>query len=108
MHVHYRMTAFVAVLASVCTLPGCAAYQQCGFHGCPGDAQLARAVQAQIDEHPALTAPNMVRAQVIGGVAYLTGELNTDQERYTAEEVARQVPGVKQVVDSIFLSNVGR
>jgi len=45
--------------------------------------------------------------RVHGGVVYLTGTVTTDLQRETAENVARQVPGVAQVINSIALSYGG-
>jgi osmotically-inducible protein OsmY len=41
-------------------------------------------------------------------VVYLYGQVDTEQERATAESLARQVAGVRRVVDSINFSNVAR
>jgi osmotically-inducible protein OsmY len=39
---------------------------------------------------------------------YLTGQVATDLQRQTAESVAREVPGVGEVVNSIAISFEGR
>jgi osmotically-inducible protein OsmY len=84
---------------------GCAAYEKCGFQGCPGDAQLSAEVQALIAQHPALQPPNLIYVQTLDHVVYLNGMVNTGAERLLAEAVARTAPGVRRVVDSITESN---
>jgi len=85
-------------------LQGCAAYEKCGFHGCPGDAQIGSDVQGLFSQHPVLMPPNLIRVQVLDHVVYLTGIVDTDLERKIASDVAAQAPGVTQVVTSIGLS----
>ena len=59
-------------------------------------------------QYPALQAPNLIRVQTTDHVVYLYGEVNTELERSTAESVARAVPGVTRVVDSISFDYAGR
>jgi osmotically-inducible protein OsmY len=75
-------------------LPGCATYNKCGFHGCPGDAGITVKVEAQLQRYPALEAPNSVRAQTLDRVVYLYGLV--------------EAAGGARVVDSIAISNLGR
>jgi BON domain len=84
---------------------GCAAYEKCGFQGCPGDAKLSAEVQALIAQHPALQPPNLIYVQTLDHVVYLSGMVDTGTERQLAEAVARTAPGVKRVVNSIAESN---
>jgi osmotically-inducible protein OsmY len=95
--------AFGCFLANA--VAGCAAYEKCGFQGCPGDAQLSVEVQALIAQHPALRPPNLIYVQTLDHVVYLNGMVNTGAERMLAEAVARTAPGVRRVVDSIAESN---
>ena len=101
-----RLLAFAAILTGV--LSGCATYQKCGLTGCPGDAQITADIQALIRQHPAIEAPNTVRVSTIDRVVYLYGQVDTEQERATAESLAHQVAGVRRVVDSINFSNTTR
>lgn len=82
-------------------LSGCATYLKCGYAGCPGDAEITLNLEALIQQHPALEAPNSVRVQTADHVVYLYGQVNTEAERSEAEALAHQVPGVGKVVDSI-------
>jgi osmotically-inducible protein OsmY len=95
--------AFGLFLANA--VAGCAAYEKCGFQGCPGDAQLSAEVQALIAQHPALQPPNLIYVQTLDHVVYLSGMVDTGTERLLAEAVARTAPGVRRVVNSIAESN---
>jgi osmotically-inducible protein OsmY len=98
--------AVTGVLAGA--LPACAVYSKCGFAGCAGDAKISADVRALMNHYPALEAPNSIRVQSLDHVVYLYGQVDTDLERSTAESVARAIPGVTRVVDSISLSYAGR
>jgi osmotically-inducible protein OsmY len=87
---------------------GCATFDKCGWHGCPGDAGITARVEAQLELYPALEAPNSVRAQTLDHVVYLYGLVDTDLERQLAESVAMQAAGGARVVDSIAVNNLGR
>jgi osmotically-inducible protein OsmY len=97
--------------AAALSLSACASYQDlhdCGWHGCPGDAQLTQAVKARLDEHVELRAPNQVYVQTLHRVVYLSGQVATDLQRQIAQSVAHQTTGVKQVVNNIALPYEGR
>jgi osmotically-inducible protein OsmY len=85
------------------TLGGCAAYEKCGFGGCPGDADLSAAVESAFKGHDALQPPNLIRVQTLNRTVYLYGLVDTDIQRLMAEDLAKQVPGVTKVVNSISL-----
>jgi len=53
-------------------------------------------------------AANSVRVQTVDQVVYLNGQVDTELQRELAESLARVVPGVKRVVNSINLSYEGR
>jgi osmotically-inducible protein OsmY len=107
-----RPTANVVALAVAgvlaAALPACAVYSKCGFAGCAGDATIAADVRALMNHYPELETPNSIRVQSLDHVVYLYGQVDTDLERSTAESVARAIPGVTRVVDSISLSYAGR
>ena len=101
----------LALLASAAALCGCAAYdayRKCGTRGCSGDAQITREVEAQLDEHPQLLAPNLVYVQTLDGVVYLSGQVATELQREEAVLAARGAPGARRVVDNIALPYTGR
>lgn len=97
-----------ASLVLTAALPGCAAYQKCGFGGCPGDAKLASAVRTAFETHPELGPPNLLTVQSVNQVVYLYGLLDTDFQRQMAEAVAHRAPGVTKVINSIGLSGNSR
>jgi osmotically-inducible protein OsmY len=101
-----RIGTFALVLMAA--LSGCATYRKCGFSGCPGDAQNTAEIEALIRQHPVIEAPNSVRVNTVDHVVYLYGQVNNEQERATAESLAHQVAGVRQVVDSISFGPQGR
>ena len=83
---------------------GCAAFDKCGFGGCPGDAKITADVQWLFEQHPALEPPNLLSVQTLDRVVYLNGLVDTDLERQLAESVAHEAPGVAKVVNSIGIS----
>jgi osmotically-inducible protein OsmY len=99
-----QLTALAFALLLAGALPGCAVYSKCGFRGCPGDAEITAQVRAMFGRYPALEPPNQVGVQTLDHVVYLSGVVNTDLERQMAESAAREVEGVKRVVNSIGLS----
>lgn len=105
-----RKQLYVVALAVILTgaLPACAVYRKCGFGGCAGDARITAEVRALFTQHPALEPPNLIHVQTLDHVVYLTGQVDTELERSMAESVAREVAGVKRVMNSINLSYEGR
>jgi osmotically-inducible protein OsmY len=97
-----------AAVALTVTLGACAAYQKCGFGGCPGDAQIAASVSAAFAHHAELQPPNLIDVQAVDGVVYLYGLVDTDYQLQMAEVVAHQVPGVTKVINSIGLAGNSR
>jgi osmotically-inducible protein OsmY len=95
--------ALALLIASL--LPGCATYQKCGRQGCPGDAEITAQVEALFGQHVELQIPDPIGVQTVDHVVYLTGLVDTDLERSTAESLAQQVPGVVRVVNSIGVRN---
>jgi osmotically-inducible protein OsmY len=101
----YFAPARIAILCAL--LAGCAVYQKCGLHGCPGDADITAQVQALFAQHPAIQPPNILHVQTMDRVVYLTGIVDTDYQRQLAASVAQEATGVTKVVNSIGLS-IGR
>ena len=97
-------SVFVLLLAS--TLPGCAVYhiyEKCGFKGCPGDAQITAEIQSQINRRPDLES-TAITVQTLDHTVYLYGVVSSGLEISDAEAVARGVPGVRQVINSMAIS----
>jgi osmotically-inducible protein OsmY len=97
-----------AILVLTGMLGACAAYEKCGFEGCPGDAKIAAGVSAAFAKHAELQPPNLIDVQTIDGVVYLYGLVDTDYQLQMAEAVAHQVPGVTKVINSIGLAGNSR
>jgi osmotically-inducible protein OsmY len=88
-------------------LPACAlvhSHQECGFGGCAGDAEMTAQVRAAFRQRPSLDEPNDVEVQTVDNVVYLYGLVNTEVNRADAQEVAKSVPGVTRVVNSIAVA----
>lgn len=100
------LVAATAILSG--SLCACRAYEKCGITGCPGDARITADVEVLLHHYPELEPPNLIYVQTLDRVVYLTGQVDTDAQRATANSVALQVTGVKRVVNSINLSYQGR
>jgi osmotically-inducible protein OsmY len=98
-----RAVALLLALAICSQLSSCAVYEKCGFSGCPGDKKITAEVRSLFSEHPALEAPNELYVQTLNSVVYLTGLVNSPREQQLATLVAREAPGVTNVVNSIGL-----
>ena len=88
-----------ALAAAACAGLGSA---RCATPQCAQDAELAAAVSQRIDERPSLRFFNL-RIQASGGDVYLLGAVDTEVDRALAEQVARAVPGVRQVYNGLGL-----
>jgi len=99
-----------SILLCTCTpaLHGCVSTTQCASEECKKDAKITADIKERLKEHRELGGPNSVYVQTRGGTVYLTGQVATDLQRQTAEQVARQVPGVDEVVNSIAITFEGR
>ena len=102
------LLASILLCTGTVDLQGCVSAPQCASEDCKNDAKITADVQARLKEYRELGAPNSVYVQTRGGVVYLTGQVATDLQRHTAEQAARQAPGVTDVVDSIALTYGGR
>ncbi len=101
--------ALACMLALALALEGClSSSSQCTTAECQADAKITAEVKSRLKEHRELGPPNAVYVQTRGGVVYLSGQVNTDLQRDTAEAVAAAVPGVDRIVNNISLSYSGR
>jgi osmotically-inducible protein OsmY len=100
--------ASILLCAATLALQGCLSSPQCTSEECKSDAKITADIQARLKEHRELGGPNSVYVQTRGGTVYLTGQVATDLQRQTAEQVARQVPGVGDIVNSIAITFEGR
>jgi osmotically-inducible protein OsmY len=107
----YRRTWAAGFFLLCGLLAGCSdidAYRKCGSKGCPGDAQITAAVQASFKEHADLQAPNVIYVRTVDHTVYLTGQVATGLQRDTAEALAKAIPDVHKVVNSISTNYQGR
>jgi osmotically-inducible protein OsmY len=82
-------------------LSGCAAYRGCGDVDCQGDRKITSDVEHLLDRYPALVGSIPITVQTDNGVVYLNGLVETDLERYLAENVAGRAPNVAMIVNGI-------
>jgi osmotically-inducible protein OsmY len=98
--------ALAAFLAA--GLSGCVGFGRCSPENCTTDKATLVELNQALASHRELGAPAAIHTQVINGVAYLTGVMDTDLEVRRAEAIALQVPGVRDVVNSLTARNTGR
>jgi osmotically-inducible protein OsmY len=100
------LCALALVLIVAGNLSGCAVYdtyETCGFHGCPGDAQITAAVRSQFNQRPDLES-TAINVQTLDHVVYLSGVVSSGLEIDNAGSLAADVPGVRGVVNSMVIS----
>lgn len=96
------------IILLLCALSGCTVYGACGNRDCPDDAQVADAVRAHLDQYPELRPPNFIYVLTHSHVVTLHGQVSSDYERATAEDVALHTPGVVRVINLVGLYYIGR
>ena len=67
------------------------------------DSPLARQVGEALDERPELTRFSISVKSLDGGTVRLSGRVDNDAQRHTAERVAVGVPGVRSVINTIYV-----
>ena len=102
------LPASVLVLIVAAALSGCALFPKCSPENCATDAQINADVSALFSQHAELGAPAALHIQVINGVVYLSGAVDTEFEVRNAEAIARQVAKVKDVVNNLSARSNGR
>ncbi len=103
-----RAAALATCLALLAACTSYHAYRKCGRDGCPGDQAITQQVEALLKQHPDLGPPSMVYVSTSDRVVFLTGHTSTELQRTTIEALARQVPGVREVLNNIAFDNLGR
>jgi osmotically-inducible protein OsmY len=76
----------------------------CDDGKCSDDAKIRSTLQTSLDQHPELGPPSTIRVRTRAGVVYLYGQVGEGLHRYMAESIAQKTPGVRQVVDTIYVS----
>ena len=98
--------AWALVLSMTVAVSGCAVYdtyEKCGFRGCPGDAKITADVRSRLSQCRFLEA-YAIRVQTLNHVVFLEGVVTSGLEIDTAGSIAREVPDVARVVNSIVVS----
>jgi osmotically-inducible protein OsmY len=95
MSTHNPLSALTAVLILSSALAGCATF------GNPDDAKITTNVETRLRQDPATAPPSEINVQTADHVVYLSGLTDTRSEKDEAEADAREVPGVKDVVNTI-------
>jgi osmotically-inducible protein OsmY len=103
-----RLLALALAVTVLCALGACATTGKCGLRECPEEAALRADVEKVFSQYQDLRPPNMVYVQVRDHTVTLSGQVNTDYARNTAESVALQVQGVAKVVNLISLTYSAR
>ena len=85
-------------------LCGCAVTQECKVEACADDSQITASIQSLFDQHAEFKPPNFVHVKTVNHVVYLTGQVNTDLVRESAESIARDAADDIRVVNSIALT----
>jgi osmotically-inducible protein OsmY len=111
--VHRVGRNLIRILIPAVGLPfaGCAlvhTYDKCGLAGCAGDTEIRARVEQQFDHYTVLQPPNLIRVQAYNHVVYLTGWVNSTLTIDLAGDVATDVAGKGNVVNSIVLEYQGR
>jgi osmotically-inducible protein OsmY len=83
-------------------LNGCAIFPKCSPENCASDKQIMADVSQLLGEHSEFGAPADMHIQVINGVVYLSGAVNSDFEVRRAEALVRQVANVKDVQNNLY------
>ena len=86
-----KFQGFTSAIIVIGAMAGCAT--------APGDAEETANVQARLDQHAALGAPNSIGVQTVDHVVYLNGLVSQGMEGREAESVAQGTPGVTKVVN---------
>jgi osmotically-inducible protein OsmY len=85
-------------------LSGCADYRGSSTSTYAKDAAIAANVESAIARHRDLDPPNEIYVSTSDHKVYLSGIVNSGLSSEDAEELARQVDGVTQVVNDIAVS----
>lgn len=95
-----RETRFVTGILLAAAL---AFFSACGQVSSSDDAAITREIQSSLYQDQTLKTRD-IRVTTQAGTVVLTGQVQTAQEKATAERLARQARGVKQVVDELVIT----
>jgi len=94
--------ALAAALALPGAMSGCATNESAADK--MTDEKITATLQEQINQHPDVGPPDSVHVQTLNHVVYLSGEVSQGLMKQTAEDLARQTPGVTRVVNDIGIT----
>jgi hyperosmotically inducible periplasmic protein len=108
MNKRYTAITGMALSAAVILLSGCAAWERKTAERSPGtmvdDKKITMKVKQELSAEPVFKF-NDVEVKTFNGVVQLSGFVNSNGQKQRAAELAQQVPGVVQVVNSITLKD---
>ena len=96
-----RTFSSAAIIIFAGALSGRAVFDKCAPENCNTDAQIKKDTTELVDQHREFGPPGTVHVQVINGVVYLTGQVDSDFEVRNAEALVRQVANVKDVENNL-------
>jgi osmotically-inducible protein OsmY len=84
-------------------LPALIAFSSVAVADQASDKEITKQVRTVFKQHPDVCTG--VGARTKDGIVYLTGSTSTGFEKRNVEELTKGVPGVKQVVDELYVEN---
>ena len=96
--------AIVLALLLCGALCGCAVTQECKVESCADDSQITANIRSMFDQRAEFRPPYFVYVKTVNHVVYLTGQVNTDLVRESAESIVRDAADGTRVVNSIALT----
>ncbi len=82
---------YILICIMAAGLAGCAAFEKCTPENCATDAQIKKDVDAMLTEHREFGPPGVFHVQIINGVVYMNGIVNSELEMRSTESLVRQV-----------------
>ena len=107
MLVRNALAAAMTAVAMISVLPGCAVTRgQSSVGEYIDDATITTQVKARMVDNKQVDAA-AISVETLNGTVMLSGFAKTNQERETAEQIARNVKGVKSVKNEIAVRAAG-
>src|SRR6185369_3047397 len=102
----FRMLQSAAAVAALLAFGGCKTSSSSSDERSEGrvvdDKQITENVQKQLKKEPVYKFDG-IDVATFGGIVQLSGFVNTEDQKRRASDIARQIPGVRQVVNGIAL-----
>jgi osmotically-inducible protein OsmY len=108
MNYHHSRRGMAVLVMLTAALSACAAsneYSKCGPAEWRADAQITSEVQRSLNKQLQLQGGEQVEAGTVNGVVYLTGRVLLDAESDSAQSIAGQTPGVRHVVNMLYVES---